>query len=173
MFSGKTEDLIRRLEAAEATGEAVQAFKPLMDTRYTADALVSHGGVRKAAQSVVHSTEILSAAKAGAVIGIDEAQFFDKGLPAVVEMLSRRGHRVILAGLDLDAAGEPFERTSALLKLSTQTTKLKAVCAQCGAPAEFTFRKAAGNSRIMLGAGESYEPRCASCFKEGIRSTFW
>ena len=173
MFSGKTENLIRRLEAAGSGGYTTQAFKPLMDTRYTADALVSHGGLRLPAQSVSHSTEILSAAQPGAVIGIDEIQFFDKGLPAVVEMLHRRGYRLILAGLDLDAAGEPFERTTALLKLATKVDKLQAVCAQCGAPADFTFRKAAGNSRILLGAGESYEPRCANCFKEGIRSTFW
>jgi thymidine kinase len=129
--------------------------------------------MRLSAQSVAHSTEILSSAQTDAVIGIDEVQFFDKGLPAVVEMLARRGHRVVLAGLDLDAAGEPFERTAALLKLAGKVDKLQAVCAQCGAPADFTFRKAAGNSRILLGAGESYEPRCAACFKEGIRSTFW
>ncbi len=173
MFSGKTEDLIRRIQAVQNAGLPAQAFKPRIDTRYSANELVSHNGMRLPAQSLHHSSEILAAALPGAVIGIDEAQFWDAGLPAVVEMLSRRNHRVILAGLDLDAAGVAFDLMTKLRGIATENTLLKATCAQCGAPAGFSFRKIASHARILLGASESYEPRCQACYKEGIRKAEW
>jgi len=164
MFSGKTEELIRRLKRAEIAKLKVEIFKPATDTRYDETAVVSHNYNTISATAVDHSAEILLLSADTQVVGIDEAQFFDDGLPEVCNTLANRGIRVIVAGLDMDFAGQPFGPVPALMAIAELVTKVNAVCVRCGNPAMYSFRRVASEARILLGEKESYEPRCRVCF---------
>ncbi len=167
MFSGKTEELIRRLRRAEIARQKVQVFKPALDNRYAEEKVVSHNGVGLAAKPVDSAASILQSVDPDTtVVGIDEAQFFDEGLPAVVNELAGRGVRVVLAGLDMDFRGEPFGSMPVLMARAEEVTKLHAICVVCGEEASRTQRLVNGRPAhyndpvIMVGASEVYEARC-------------
>ncbi len=169
MFSGKTEELIRRLRRARFARQRVQTFKPALDTRYAdrhgADAVVSHDATALPSEVVHHPEQIARRAADADVVGIDEAQFFGAGLVAVVERLARDGKRVIVAGLDQDYRGQPFEPIPQLMAVAEHVTKLHAICVRCGAPANHSQRIVPGECRVLVGDGEAYEPRCRRCFE--------
>lgn len=164
MFSGKTEELIRLLKRAEIARLKIEIFKPATDTRYDDSAVVSHNYNSIAAIPVNNSSEILLLKADTQVVGIDEAQFFDDGLPDVCNILANKGIRVIIAGLDMDYTGNPFGPVPALMAIAEMVTKVHAICVICGGPALYSYRKAASEATILLGEKESYEPRCRSCF---------
>jgi len=164
MFSGKTEELIRRLKRAEIAKLNVEIFKPTTDTRYDETAVVSHNYNSVAATPVDNSEAILLLKPDTQVVGIDEAQFFDEGLPEVCNKLANKGIRVIVAGLDMDFTGKPFGPVPALIAVAEMVTKVHAVCVRCGNPAMYSYRRVANSATIMLGEKESYEPRCRPCF---------
>lgn len=165
MFSGKTEELIRRLKRARIARQRVEIFKPAMETRFGVDQVVSHD------ESMIHSMPVDAASQImllvgnADVVGIDEAQFFDGELVSVCEQLALAGRRVIVAGLDQDFRGRPFEPIPQLMAIAEHVTKLHAVCVVCGAPANHSQRIAASEERVMLGAADAYEPRCRQCFE--------
>jgi thymidine kinase len=166
MFSGKSEELIRRLRRATIARQKVQAFKPEIDDRYSPDDIVSHDARKIECIKVKTAEDILKHLRRGTkVIGIDEAQFIGGGLVEVCDRLANEGRRVIIAGLDQDYRGHPFEPIPQLLALAESITKTMAVCMVCGAPANRTQRLIASNQRIVVGAGEAYEPRCRKCFR--------
>jgi thymidine kinase len=166
MFSGKSEELIRRLRRAMIARQKVQAFKPEIDDRFSPDDIVSHDERRIECEKVKTAEEILNLVRNDTrVVGIDEAQFLGDGLVAVCEKLADEGKRVVVAGLDQDYRGRPFEPIPQLLALAESITKTMAVCMRCGAPANKTQRLTASDERIVVGAGETYEPRCRSCFE--------
>lgn len=169
MFSGKTEELIRRLKRACIAQLKVEIFKPGVDLRYNREQIVSHDDNRFHSTPVDHSAKILLLAGDADVIGIDEAQFFDTGLPAVCEQLAGRGARVIVAGLDMDFRGEPFGSMPALMAKAEYVTKLHAICMKCGAIASFSYRKTADTDTFLVGEKDIYEARCRSCFLEGLK----
>jgi thymidine kinase len=165
MFSGKTEELIRRLVRARIARQAVQAFKPALDDRYGRDHVVSHNGQRIPSIEVESAGDIRRLVLEDTrVVGIDEAQFLGLPLLAVVEELADRGCRVIVAGLDQDYRGRPFEPVPQLLAVAESVTKTMAVCMVCGAPANRTQRLIAASERVLVGAGEMYEARCRRCW---------
>ncbi|SEB12350.1 thymidine kinase [Pedobacter hartonius] len=164
MFSGKTEELIRRLKRAEIAKLKIEIFKPATDTRYDETAVVSHNYNTISATAVDHSASILLLNADTQVVGIDEAQFFDEGLPEVCNTLANKGIRVIVAGLDMDFAGKPFGPVPALMAIAELVTKVNAVCVRCGNPAMYSYRRVASEAKILLGEKESYEPRCRVCF---------
>lgn len=164
MFSGKTEELIRRLKRAEIAKLNVEIFKPTTDTRYDETAVVSHNYNSIAATPVDNSSAILLLRAETQVVGIDEAQFFDEGLPEVCNILANKGIRVIIAGLDMDFAGQPFGPVPALMAIAEMVTKVHAICVRCGGPATYSYRRVASEAKILLGEKESYEPRCRPCF---------
>lgn len=164
MFSGKTEELIRRLKRAEIAKLNVEIFKPATDVRYHETAVVSHNYNSIPSTPVENSAAILLLSAGTQVVGIDEAQFFDEGLPEVCNELANRGIRVIVAGLDMDFAGKPFGPIPALMAIAELVTKVNAVCVRCGCPAMYSYRKVANDEKILLGEKESYEPRCRFCF---------
>jgi thymidine kinase len=164
MFSGKTEELIRRLKRAEIAKLKVETFKPTTDTRYDETAVVSHNYNSISATPVDHSAAILLLKADTQVVGIDEAQFFDEGLTEVCNTLANKGYRVIVAGLDMDFTGRPFGPVPALMAIAELVTKVNAVCVRCGNPAMYSFRRVASEAKILLGEKESYEPRCRVCF---------
>jgi len=166
MFSGKTEELIRRLKRAEIAKLNVEIFKPKTDTRYDETAVVSHNYNSIAATPVDNSAAILLLRPGTQVVGIDEAQFFDEGLPEVCNTLANKGVRVIVAGLDMDFAGKPFGPVPAVIAIAEMVTKVHAVCVKCGNPAMYSYRRVASEARILLGEKESYEPRCRVCFNK-------
>ena len=173
MFSGKTEELIRRLKRAQIAHLKVAIFKPAVDTRYHADHIVSHDERALTSIAVDRSTELLEhcqAIKDLAVAAIDEAQFFDDHLPQVCEQLAARGIRVIAAGLDMDYKGQPYGPVPALLAKADYITKLHAICMQCGNIASFTYRKSQDTEQFKLGKKDLYEPRCRDCFFKGQNS---
>ncbi|MEM1093687.1 MAG: thymidine kinase [Bacteroidota bacterium] len=165
MFSGKTEELIRRLRRAKIAKQRVEIFKPSVDVRYSEEEVVSHDENAIASTPVHTASQILLMSAGADVIGIDEAQFFDGTLVEVVQELARQGKRVIIAGLDQDYLGRPFEPLPALMAVAEYVTKLHAVCVVCGAPANHSQRLVQGNEQVLLGATEVYEPRCRRCFK--------
>lgn len=165
MFSGKTEELIRRLRRAKIAKQRVEIFKPSVDVRYSEEEVVSHDENAIASTPVHTASQILLMGAGADVIGIDEAQFFDATLVEVVEELARQGKRVIIAGLDQDYLGRPFEPLPALMAVAEYVTKLHAVCVMCGAPANHSQRLVQGDEQVLLGAKEVYEPRCRRCFK--------
>jgi thymidine kinase len=170
MFSGKSEELIRRLRRATIARQRVQAFKPEIDDRYSPDDIVTHDARSIECRKVKTAGEILEQVHADTrVVGIDEAQFLGEGLIAVCEQLADEGRRVIVAGLDQDYRGVPFEPIPQLLALAESITKTMAVCMVCGAPANRTQRLTASDERIVVGSGETYEPRCRKCFRPGAR----
>jgi thymidine kinase len=164
MFSGKTEELIRRLKRAEIAKLNVEIFKPTTDIRYDENAVVSHDLNSVQSTPVENSSAILFLKADTQVVGIDEAQFFDDHLPEVCSQLAAKGVRVIIAGLDMDFTGQPFGPMPALMCIAEMVTKVHAVCVCCGSPAMYSYRKASGDETIMLGEKESYEPRCRFCF---------
>ncbi|MFM8374381.1 MAG: thymidine kinase [Bacteroidota bacterium] len=167
MFSGKTEELIRRLKRAKIASMKVEVFKPKVDTRYDEQAIVSHDTSSLLAIPVDHSSKLLRLAEDVAVIGLDEAQFFDDQLPAVCQELALRGVRVIAAGLDMDYRGQPFGVMPELLAIAEYVTKVHAICVHCGNLATHSYRLAEGDSVVLLGEKEQYEPRCRSCYSKG------
>jgi len=167
MFSGKSEELIRRVRRAQFARQHILVFKPKLDDRYSEEAIVSHNGASVIAVPVEDSSEILNQVTAKAdLIAIDEVQFFDPGIIDVVTQLADQGYRVVVAGLDQDFKGEPFGPVPDLMALAEQVTKLQAVCAVCGSPASRTQRLIEGRPAgyddpiILVGASEAYEPRC-------------
>jgi len=164
MFSGKTEELIRRLKRAQIAKLNIEIFKPKTDTRYDETAVVSHDLNSIQSTPVDSSSAILLLRANTQVVGIDEAQFFDEELPAVCNKLALKGIRVIIAGLDMDFLGKPFGPMPALLAIAEHVTKVNAVCMQCGSPAVYSYRTVANDAKILLGEKDSYEPRCRTCY---------
>ena len=169
MFSGKTEELIRRLKRAKIANKGVEIFKPAVDTRYDEEEVVSHDRNSIRSTPVSHSENILLLADGVEVIGIDEAQFFDAELVSVCEKLAKKGSRVIIAGLDMDFQGKPFGPMPNLLAVADYITKVHAICMVCGDIALHSYRKVNIDSTVLLGETESYEPRCRKCFHEGSK----
>lgn len=168
MFSGKTEELIRRLKRAQFAKQKVEIFKPKIDTRYHEIKVVSHQGTEILSTPVPSSANILLMATDADVIGIDEAQFFDDELPNVASELANRGIRVIAAGLDLDYTGKPFGPMPLLMASAEYVTKVHAICMQCGELAYVSHRKTKDSGLVLLGETESYEPLCRSCFNKNF-----
>ncbi len=164
MFSGKTEELIRRLRRVQISGQQAEIFKPLVDVRYDPTDIVSHGQARIRSTPVENSYKIHLLATDVDVVGIDEAQFFDDGIVDVVEDMASNGVRVIVAGLDKDFTGKPFGPIPALLAKAEYITKLHAVCVRCGDTASYSYRKSKIEDMVLLGEKDTYEPRCRSCF---------
>lgn len=164
MFSGKTEELIRRLKRAQIAKLNVEIFKPKTDTRYDETAVVSHDLNSIPSTPVDSSSAILLLGTNTQVVGIDEAQFFDDELPEVCNKLAQKGIRVVIAGLDMDFLGKPFGPMPALMAIAEHVTKVNAVCMQCGSPAVYSYRKVASEAKVLLGEKESYEPRCRACY---------
>lgn len=170
MFSGKTEELIRRLRRAQIANQPVAIFKPAIDTRYSETEVVSHGGNSIPSIAVTSSQQILLLVQDVKVVGIDEAQFFDAGVVEVARILANKGIRVIVAGLDMDFKGNPFGPIPALMANAEFVTKVHAICQRCGSLANFSYRKTASQSQVLLGEKDSYEPRCRRCFSLGVDS---
>jgi thymidine kinase len=164
MFSGKTEELIRRLKRAKIANLKVEIFKPVLDTRYHGQQIVSHDENAILSTPVDTSQTILLLAGDVDVVGIDEAQFFDDQLPEVCDQLAVRGIRVIAAGLDMDYLGRPFGQMPFLLAKAEYITKLHAICVRCGNIANYSYRKKPVSGQIVLGEKELYEPRCRHCY---------
>ena len=166
MFSGKTEELIRRLRRAEFARQDLILFKPSVDIRYSDKNVVSHRGNEFNAVLVADSKEILNAVQDQKVVAIDEAQFFDADLVEVASELAARGIRVILAGLDMDYTGAPFGPMPALLAAAEYVSKVHAICVSCGNLAQFSNRLVSDTDQVMIGAVEEYRPLCRSCFNK-------
>ena len=165
MFSGKSEELIRRVRRAQIARQNVQLFKPRIDARYSQDEIVSHSDMKMPSQVVGSAREILAAVGPDTdVVAIDEGQFFDPELPAVCCTLADQGKRVLVAGLDQDYLGKPFEPMPQLLAIAEYITKTLAICMVCGAPANHTQRLVASSERVLVGAQGTYEARCRKCF---------
>ncbi len=172
MFSGKSEELIRRLRRAQIARQRVQIFKPSVDIRFAGDHIVSHSDMRIPSLAVENSAELLRHVTADTeVIGVDEGQFFDAGLPAACDTLANQGKRVIVAGLDQDYLGKPFEPMPQLLAIAEYITKTHAICMVCGNPANHTQRLVASGDRVLLGAQGLYEARCRACFDPALAAT--
>ena len=160
MFSGKTEELIRRLRRAKFAKLNVKIFKPKIDDRFSKDEIVSHSEQTLPSIVIESSNEILELANGADIIGVDEAQFFDDGLPNAILKLAELGKRVIVAGLDMDYRGEPFGPMPTLLATAEYVTKPKAICVVCGSPATMTQRITDSKERVVVGATDKYEARC-------------
>jgi thymidine kinase len=169
MYSGKTEELIRRLRRAQIARQKVEIFKPEIDDRYARDAIVSHSELRIPSRSVKTAKDVLRFAHEAQVIGIDEGQFLGPDLVKVCERLARKGKRVIVAGLDQDYAARPFEPMPQLLAVAEYITKTLAICVVCGHPANRTYRKKRRGGRVVVGGSELYEARCRRCYELGRR----
>jgi thymidine kinase len=166
MFSGKTEELIRRLRRAQIARQHVQIFKPRIDERYSDDHLVSHSDMRIKSEVVGSSAEILERLDGRAdVVGIDEGQFFDPRLVEVCSHLANLGKRVIVAGLDKDYLGKPFEPMPQLMAVAEYIEKTLAICMKCGDPANYTQRLVESSTRVLVGTAGTYEARCRRCFE--------
>ena len=168
MFSGKTEELIRRIKRAVFARQNVQIFKPAIDKRYSNADVVSHDHNTIKSIPVDSSADILAKATEFDVIGIDEAQFFDKEIVDVCNKLANNGKRVIVAGLDMDYLGQPFGPIPALLAIADEVTKVHAICVKCGALAYASHRLVSGKRRVMLGEKDKYEPLCRDCFQKAL-----
>lgn len=165
MFSGKTEELIRRLRRAEFARQRTEIFKPGVDVRYDEQAVVSHDRNSIRSTPVPGSSNLLLLAGDIDVVGIDEAQFFDEGIADVCETLANAGARVIVAGLDMDYTGKPFGPMPSLLSIADYVTKLHAICQRCGAIAHYSHRISGDDRQVLLGEKDLYEPRCRNCFR--------
>jgi thymidine kinase len=168
MFSGKTEELIRRLRRARIAQQKVVIFKPVNEDRYSKHNVVSHDESSIDSVPVSQSEEILAKAQGADVVGVDEAQFFDNKLPGVCNKLANKGLRVIVAGLDMDYRGEPFGPVPALLALADDVIKLHAICIQCGNLAQFSHRKSETKDLFLLGEKDIYEPLCRECYYKAV-----
>jgi thymidine kinase len=165
MFSGKTEELIRRLRRAQIAKQKVMVFKPKIDTRYSPEHIVSHSEQSLDAKVIEDASEILNLVGDSQVIGIDEGQFFKANIVEVCNQLADQGKRVIVAGLDQDYKGNPFEPMPQLLAIAEYITKTLAICVVCGNPADRTQRKGEQHERVVVGAKDLYEARCRYCHK--------
>lgn len=171
MFSGKTEELIRRLRRAQLAKQKVQVFKPALDARYSEDEVASHSSQRIPSIVVTRAREILEKLDDSTrVVGIDEGQFFDEAIVEIIDKLANRGLRVIVAGLDMDWKGEPFHPMPAIMAIAEDVMKQHAVCMMCGAPATRTQRLKGSEGQIQVGAAESYEARCRSCHETDLQN---
>jgi thymidine kinase len=170
MFSGKTEELIRRIRRAQIAKQKVIVFKPAIDTRYSDDQIVSHSEQSHTSVSVNDASEILKHVTDHQVIGVDEAQFFSADLLDICDLLANNGKRVIVAGLDQDYRGKPFEPIPQLLAIAEYITKTLAICVICGNPADRTQRKSEQTERVLVGAKDLYEARCRKCFEPPIEN---
>ncbi|HEX7410819.1 MAG TPA: thymidine kinase [Bacteroidales bacterium] len=166
MFSGKTEELIRRLNRARIAKQKVEIFKPRVDTRYDEISVVSHDANSIISTPVETASQILLYAEEVDVVGIDEAQFFDSDLMAVCNFLANKGVRVIVAGLDMDFQGNPFGPIPSLMATAEYVTKVHAICMRCGNLAQYSHRTIADQQLVVLGEMDSYEPLCRKCFSE-------
>lgn len=166
MFSGKTEELIRRLKRAKYANLKVEIFKPAIDIRYDENNVVSHDANAIQSTPIDNSQTMLLLAEGVDVVGIDEAQFFDDEIVHVCETLALKGVRVIVAGLDMDYKGKPFGQMPFLLAIADYITKLHAICMKCGNIANISYRKTRDETQVLLGEKESYEPRCRKCYHE-------
>jgi thymidine kinase len=165
MFSGKSEELIRRLRRAKIARQKVQVFKPDIDSRFSESHIVSHSEMRHESSNIRSAAEIITKLESGTeVVGIDEGQFFDEELVNVANELARRGIRVIIAGLDQDYTGKPFEPMPQLLAIAEYITKTHAICMKCGQPANYSQRTFESEERVAVGASDKYEARCRACF---------
>lgn len=165
MFSGKSEELIRRLNRARIARQKVQVFKPEIDIRYSVQEIASHSGQKHDSKPVTSATEMLAEIRSETeVVGIDEGQFFDMDLIDVVNQLAVSGRRVIVAGLDQDFMGRPFEPMPQLLAVAEFITKTHAICVKCGSTANYSQRTVESESRVEVGASDKYEARCRKCF---------
>jgi thymidine kinase len=164
MFSGKTEELLRRLKRAQIAQQSILTIKPAVDNRYSEDNILTHEGSSIKAISAKSSQEIKLLWKNETIVAIDEAQFFDSELPAVCSELANLGTRVIIAGLDMDFEGKPFGAMPQLLAMAEYVTKVHAICVKCGNLAQFSNRITQDKELVLLGALNSYEPLCRSCF---------
>ncbi|WP_418551875.1 thymidine kinase [Prevotella sp.] len=168
MFSGKTEELIRRLRRAKFAKQRVEIFKPALDTRYSEIEVVSHDRNSIMSTPVDSSSSILLLSSDIDVVGIDEAQFFDDGLVQVCNELANKGIRVIVAGLDMDFKGVPFGPIPALCAIADEVTKVHAICVRCGSLAYVSHRLVANDKRVMLGEQAEYEPLCRECYRKAL-----
>ena len=166
MFSGKTEELIRRMKRAQFANQRLVLFKPIIDDRYHEENVMSHQGTSLKAVPVNDSREILENWKNERVVAIDEAQFFDEGLIDVCNSLAEKGVRVILAGLDRDYLGVPFGPMPHLLSIAEYVTKVHAICVSCGNLAQFSHRTAEEKDQVLVGAVEKYKPLCRACYNK-------
>ena len=166
MFSGKTEELIRRMKRAKFARQRVEIFKPAIDTRYSEEDVVSHDSHSIASTPIDSSASILLFTSEIDVVGIDEAQFFDKGLTKVCDQLANQGIRVIVAGLDMDYLGVPFGPIPDLCAIADEVTKVHAICVRCGALAYLSHRLTHNSERVLLGEQSEYEPLCRECYRK-------
>ena len=169
MFSGKTEELIRRLKRAKFARQKVEIFKPALDTRYSEVEVVSHDSNHIISTPIETSASILLLANDCDVVGIDEAQFFDNELVDVCNELARRGIRVIVAGLDMDFRCQPFGPMPALMAVADEVTKVHAICVKCGSPANHSHRLSKSDQLVVLGEKDIYEPLCRHCYNEAMK----
>jgi len=169
MFSGKTEELIRRLKRAIIAQQAVKIFKPAIDTRYSASDVVSHDSNSIKSTVVTNSIEILAYIEDTKVVGIDEAQFFDSELSEVCKIMANKGIRVIIAGLDMDFKGNPFGPIPQLMAVAEYVTKVHAICMRCGNLAHFSHRLSQSELLVELGEKNIYEPLCRECYNKAIK----
>ena len=171
MFSGKTEELIRRLRRAKFARQRVEIYKPAIDKRYSEEEVVSHDSNAIMSTPIDSSAQILLLSSDIDVVGIDEAQFFDDGLVDVCNELANRGVRVIVAGLDMDYKGVPFGPIPALCAIADDVQKVHAICVKCGALAYVSHRKVHGDKRVMLGEMQEYEPLCRDCYIKALNNS--
>jgi thymidine kinase len=168
MFSGKTEELLRRIKRARFANQTIELFKPAMDTRYSEEEMVSHDHSAMTATPVNNSAEILLYVNIEnvEVVGIDEVQFFDQGIIDVCNQLANKGIRVIVAGLDMDYLGNPFGPMPGLMAIAEYVSKVHAICTQCGDLAQYSHRLVANDKQVLLGETDTYTPLCRHCFLE-------
>lgn len=171
MFSGKTEELIRRLRRAQFAGLKVEIFKPSLDKRYSEGRVVSHDDKSIVSTPVDNASSILLLAGEVDVVGIDEAQFFDNSIVEVCNNLADNGVRVLVAGLDMDFMGNPFGPMPAILSISEYITKVHAICMRCGSLAQYSFRKSEEEQVVLLGEKDKYEPLCRECYNKAIKKS--
>lgn len=170
MFSGKTEELIRRLKRAQFAKQKVEIYKPCIDIRYSEDKVVSHDSHSIPSTPIDSPASMLLLSSDVEVVGIDEAQFFDETLVDVVQTLANRGIRVIIAGLDTDFLGKPFGPMPALMAIAEDIQKVHAICVKCGSPANHSHRLVANDALVVLGEKDEYEPLCRHCYNAAIEA---
>ena len=170
MFSGKTEELIRRMKRAQFAKQKVQIYKPCIDVRYSEDQVVSHDANSIPSIPINSPACMLQISNDIEVVGIDEAQFFDNSIVEVVQSLANRGVRVIIAGLDTDFLGKPFGPMPALMAVAEDIQKVHAICVKCGSPANHSHRLTASEQLVVLGEKDSYEPLCRHCYNEAVKA---
>ena len=170
MFSGKTEELIRRMKRAQFAKQTVEIFKPCIDVRYSEDKVVSHDSHSIHSTPIESPAQMLELSNDVEVVGIDEAQFFDDSLIEVVQTLANRGIRVIIAGLDTDFLGKPFGPMPALMAVAEDIQKVHAICVKCGSPANHSHRLSASDELVVLGETDIYEPLCRHCYNAAVKA---